>query len=135
MAVVTFNATLFKARYPEFNPVADALLQLCFNDAGLYLNNTDGSIVQDVTIRQQLLFMLTAHIATLGGALTADGQALPVGRTSSATEGSVSASFEYITPATAGSGAWFNQTQYGAEFWQATTALRSFRYRARPTVY
>lgn len=132
MTVVAFVPADFKVRYPEFATVPDARLSACFEDAGLYLSNTDASPVQNVTRRQSLLWMLTAHIAVLGGALAADGRPLPVGRVSSAAEGSVNASFDYV-PSTPGSGAWFNQTGYGASFWQATTSLRGFRYRPQPT--
>ena len=130
MPSVTFDATAFKARYLEFAAVADPLLSACFDEAGLYLSNADNSPVQNLTRRAVLLNMLTAHIAALGGALSSDGQPRPVGRVSSATEGSVSASMEYLAP---GSSAWFAQTQYGAAFWQATTSLRGFRYIAQPT--
>lgn len=134
MAVVVFNPTAFKARYPAFASVSDAYLQACFNESGLYLSNTDCSPVQDLTRREMLLWMLTAHIAYLSGALNPQGAAggpNPVGRTSSATEGSVSVSLEYGVPGTA---AWFSQSQWGAAFWQATLSLRSFRYRPRPTL-
>ena len=132
MGVVVFNPTQFKARYPEFTSVADVTLAACFDEAGLYLSNKDCSAVQDLTRRALLLNMLTAHIAWIGGKLNPGGQPLPVGRTSSATEGSVSVSLEYGVP---GSQAWFLQSQYGAAFWQATTSLRGFRYRPRPTVW
>jgi hypothetical protein len=79
-----------------------------------------------------LLNMLVAHISSLSGDLSADGQAQPVGRVSQAAEGTVSASFEGVPP-TPGTGAWFQQTQYGAAFWQATASLRGMRYRSRPT--
>lgn len=132
MTAVVFDPAAFKARYPEFAAVGDPLLSACFGEAGLYLSNADNSPVQNVTRRAVLLNMLTAHIAALGGALSSDGQPRPVGRVSSATEGSVSASMEYLAP---GSSAWFAQTQYGAAFWQATTSLRGFRYIAQPTRY
>lgn len=132
MAIVVFDPVAFKARYPEFSAVANATLSACFTEAGLYLSNKDASPVQDVTRRALLLNMLTAHVATLGGVLSADSKPLPVGRVSNASEGSVSAGFEYLTP---GTQAWFTQTQYGAAFWQATTALRGFRYRSQPTVF
>lgn len=134
MAVVTFVPADFKARYPVFNSVADSILTACFDEAGLYLANTDASPVQDVTRRKPLLWMLTAHIAYLGGALAADGQPRPVGRLNSATEGSVSIGTEYMT-LTPGTGPWFQQTQWGASFWQATTSLRGFRYIPNPTRY
>lgn len=132
MTAVVFDSAAFKARYPEFAAVGDPLLQACFTEAGLYLSNEDDSPVQNVARRAVLLNMLTAHIAALGGALSPDGQPRPVGRVSSAAEGSVSASMEYLAP---GSSAWFAQTQYGAAFWQATTSLRGFRYIPQPTRY
>lgn len=132
MTAVVFDPAAFKARYPEFAAVGDPLLQACFGEAGLYLSNADNSPVQNLTCRAVLLNMLTAHIAALGGALSSDGQPRPVGRISSATEGSVSASMEYLAP---GSSAWFAQTQYGAAFWQATSSLRGFRYIPQPTRY
>ena len=132
MPAVVFDPAAFKARYPEFAAVADPTLAACFDEAGLYLSNSDNSPVQNVTRRAVLLNMLTAHIAAFGGALSSDGQPRPVGRVSSATEGSVSASMEYLAP---GSSAWFAQTQYGAAFWQATSGLRGFRYIPQPTRY
>ncbi|MES2351900.1 MAG: DUF4054 domain-containing protein [Pseudomonadota bacterium] len=132
MTAVVFDPAAFKVRYPAFAAVSDVLLGLCFNEATLYLSNSDCSPVQNLTRRSMLLNMLVAHIAYLGGALSPGGGSLPVGRASSATEGSVSASLEYGTPGTA---AWFTQTQWGAAFWQATVSLRAFRYIARPTCY
>lgn len=137
MGVVVFNPDAFRARYPQFSAdlvcASDAALTAYFNEATLYLSNTDCSVVQNLQNREMLLWMLTAHIAYLNGALSPDGSPPPVGRVSSATEGSVSVNLDYI-PATPGSGAWFNQTAWGAQFWQATSSLRGFRYRARPTV-
>lgn len=132
MAVVVFSPVAFKARYPEFAAVSDGLLSSCFDEAGLYLSNTDASPVQSIPRRTLMLNMLTAHVAYLGGALSADGQPRPVGRLSQAGEGSVSASFDYGEP---GSKAWYQQTQYGTAFLQATLSLRSFHYRPRPTCY
>lgn len=135
MSIVAFDADAFKVAYPEFVAVDSGFLSSCFSQSGLYLSNTDASPVTDLTERQTLLWMLTAHIAYLRGALKPGGAGSgpsPVGRTSSATEGSVSVSLEYGQPGTA---AWFNQSTYGAMFWQATLYLRSFRYRPRATVY
>lgn len=132
MVAVAFDPTAFKARYPEFAAVPDATLTACFMEAGLYLSNADNSPVQNITRRATLFNMLTAHVAYLGGLLSADGMPRPVGRVSQAGEGSVSAAFEYLTPGTA---AWFTQTQYGAAFWQATSSLRGMRYIPCPTRY
>jgi len=133
MSQVTFDSVAFVARYPEFSAVSNARLASFFADATFYLSNSDDSPVQNLSRRTLLLNMLTAHVGKLTGALAADGQTLPVGRLSQASEGSVGASFEYATPV-AGSAAWFAQTQYGASFWAATTALRAFRYIPAITV-
>ena len=125
MAIVVFNVTAFKLRYPQFAAVDNDLLQFYFDESGLYLSNTNCSRVPE-TKRQLLLWMLTAHIATLNGLGTTNpGNVPPVGRVSSATEGSVSASFDFPTTPTS---AWFNSTPYGAQFWQATSSMRGFRY-------
>ena len=132
MTAVAFDPVAFKARYPEFAAVANPTLGAYFTEAGLYLSNANNSPVRNLTRRAILLNMLTAHVAFIGGKLSADGMPRPVGRTSNASEGSVSAGFEYLTP---GTHAWFTQSQYGAAFWQATTNLRGFRYIAQPTRY
>ncbi len=125
-----WNPGIFLGRYPEFTAAYNAnqaKFQSYFYEAGLYLNNSGSGPVQDVTRLTVLLNMLVAHISFLAGDLNADGQARPVGRISAAGEGSVNATFDYTAP-TPGSGPWFNQTQYGAAFWQATSSLRGFRY-------
>ena len=127
MTAVIFDAVAFKVRYPEFTAVDNARLSAFFDEAQLYLSNTDNPVINPVQ-RAILFNMLVAHIASLNGAL--GGGALPVGRTSSAGEGSVSISLEYLP---AGTHAWFTQTQYGAAFWQATVQWRSFRYYPNPT--
>lgn len=134
MLAVVFDPAAFKARYPEFAAVADPTLAACFDEAGLYLSNTGNSPVQNLTRRATLLNMLTAHVAYIGGLLSADGMPRSVGRVSQASEGSVSAAFEGVPP-TPGSGAWFQQSQYGAAFWQATSSLRGMRYIPCPTRY
>lgn len=134
MPAVVFDPAAFKARYPEFAAVANPTLTACFDEAGLYLSNSDNSPVQNLTRRTTLLNMLTAHVAYIGGLLSADGMPRPVGRVSQASEGSVSAAFEGVPP-TPGSGAWFQQSQYGAAFWQATSSLRGMRYIPCPTRY
>lgn len=135
--VAIWNPGVFLARYPEFTTAYTAnpsKFASYFTEAGLYLSNSPTSPVQDVNTRLVLLNMLVAHISYMGGDLSADGQSRPLGRVSDAAEGSVSASFDF-TPATPGSGPWFNQGQYGAAFWQATSSLRGFRYSPRPTTF
>lgn len=134
MGVAVFVFADFIARYPQFASVSPTSLAAIFNqDAGLYLTNTPRSPVCNVARRTILLYMLTAHIATLDGVLSADAQFLPVGRVSEAHEGTVGASLEYPQPDN-GTAAWFLQTQPGAAFWQATSSLRGMRYIPQPTI-
>ena len=70
MSAVVFDPAAFKARYPEFAAVAAPTLAACFDEAGLYLSNTDNSPVQNLTRRATLLNMLTAHVAYIGGLIS-----------------------------------------------------------------
>lgn len=128
MSIVAFDLTAFRARYPEFSSVTDALVTAYFNEATIYLNNTDSSIVADVNIRSTLLNMLTAHISALNSGVSGQAPSGVVGRVSQASEGSVSVTADMgIVPNTA---AWFLQTKYGAAYWQATSSYRRFQYVA-----
>lgn len=134
MATVTFNYNDFIAAYPQFNLVSSNALQNCFIQAELICNNSDASVVQDVAVRKTLLWLLVAHIATLMGQTNVNvqngtvGQSAVVGRTNSASEGSVSISTEMRMNNNA---AYFMQTQYGATYWQMILPYRSFRFRPR----
>jgi hypothetical protein len=133
MTIATFDPTAFKIRYPQFVNVADVTLQAIFEEVGvLYLDNSNCSIVKDIAKRTMLLWLLVAHVAYLNGFTSVNNEVKPVGRLSSATEGSVSINLENLTP---GSASWFQQTQWGSSFWQATTGLRSMRYFPQPTRY
>lgn len=135
--VAVWNPGIFLAMYPEFTAAYNAnqsVYAACFTyRAPRFLSNDTCSPVQDVGQRLGLLNMLVAHIRYLAGDLSGDGQQRPVGRLSAAGEGSVNATFDY-TPATSGTAAFFNQSQYGAEFWAATSSLRGMRYSPRPTI-
>ena len=119
MAIVAFDLVTFRARYPEFNAVSDASLTAYFSEATLYCNNSDASLISDVSVRGMILNMLVAHIAALS---STDIAATMVGRVSSAGEGSVNVSTAYVTPS-AGR-AWLDQTKYGASAWQAMSPYR-----------
>lgn len=116
--VVTFDESEFIGMFPEFSSTSLAVISANFLRAENLLDNSESSIVQEVDRRKILLYLATAHIS----ALSTRGSTV-VGQMSSASEGSVSASF---TPLEAGSGAWWSQTQYGAEFWNSTKRYRSF---------
>jgi hypothetical protein len=125
---VVFDATTFKLRYAEFAAVSDALLQLYFNEACLYLDNTETSRITDLPTRTLFLSMITAHIAALNGQGTG-GTGIPgaVGRVSSASEGSVSISTDFMASSN-GLMAWYLQTQYGVAFWASSARYRTMQY-------
>lgn len=131
MGIVAFDPVLFVARYSEFRDVTSPLLGMYFDEATMYLNNTDSSRVSDVAQRAVLLNMLTAHIAALNGSgIKGNGAPGIVGRINSASEGSVSVNAEYATPAN-GTQAWYQQTQYGVAYWAATARYRTMQYVGR----
>lgn len=131
MAIVAFDLAGFRARYPEFVTVTDALLGAYFTEATIYLNNTDSSPVADVTIRSLLLNMIVAHIAAINSGINGQAASPLVGRINSATEGSVSVSTD-MGPVT-NSQAWYLSSKYGVAFWNATGIYRRFLYVPRPT--
>lgn len=119
LGAVVFDSGEFQSLYPSFTSASDGFLTNCFNRATLFLNNTESSVVQDAEIRKTLLYLATAHIASLE-----TRGATVVGQLTSATQGSVSSSFASAS----GTKEWWAQTQYGVEFWEATLPYRSFRY-------
>lgn len=133
MGVAAFNYTAWAARYPAIAPaVPEELATLYFAEAGLYLDNTDCSPVDDVNTRLVLLNMLVAHIALLNGAGPA-GASGAVGRVASATEGSVTVNFDL--QASPGSEQWYAQTQPGLSYWAATAVYRTATYVPGPRPY
>lgn len=129
MAVVTFDPVGFLARYPEFETVNQATLQAYFNEATIYLNNTDASPVTDGAVggfRATLLNMLTAHIAQLNATVNGVAPSDLVGRIDQATQGSVSVHADM--GAVPGSAVWYMQTKYGAAYWAATATYRTMLY-------
>lgn len=131
--VVTFDYAAWLARFPEFTGTVDEPAgQACFDQACIMLNNTASSPVQDLNLRRQLLWLVTAHIAQLFYGSSVQARSPLVGRIDKATEGSVNVSA--VMPLWFGDGAWYNQTQYGAAYWAATAPYRMFQYRPGPYV-
>lgn len=128
--VVQFDPVAFKAAYPEFATVADAVLTANFNLATLQLNNSCTSKVCEADVRELLLNLLVAHITTLRNG--ANGQPAPgmVGRIGYAIEGSVAATAD-MGPQVYGQ-AYYNQTQWGAMYWTSTARFRQAVYVPAP---
>ena len=129
--VVAFDPAAFRLQYPAFTGDSDATLNGYFVLAQVYLNNSAASVVQDLTVRAQLLYLITAHIAFLLDRIASgDGSnAAAVGQMQSASEGGVSAAFAAVQAKNA---AFWVQSQYGFMFWQMSLPYRTFRYFAAP---
>jgi len=132
MAIVVFDPTAFKTIYPEFTTYPDARCVAMFGlAAGALLDNTDNSPVMSLDVRTNLFYLLVAHLLTLFGAGgIKPGSGAPPGRLSTATQGSVTAGFEYQIPQGSMLAPWFLQTPYGALYWTAIAPYRSARYVA-----
>lgn len=127
MPAVTFDYGTWILRYSELQSVPIGLAQLYFNEAGLYCDNTSASLVVDENVRSMLLGMLVAHIAKLNAPIDGKKSEHIVGRLNGATEGSVTVGIENSYPP--GSAQWYQQTKYGAAYWEATAQYRTFRYQ------
>lgn len=132
MAIAVFDYTAWALLYPELaDTVNEAQATAFFAQAGLFCNNTDASVVCDVSQRQQLLYMLTAHLAALSGAGGRDPGL--VGRVAAATEGTVSIRLE--AGVMSGTAAWYAQTTYGWNYWAATAGYRTAQYVPGPVQF
>lgn len=130
--IVAFDYAAWIAAYPEFANVPEPTALAYFNQATLYQANDGGG--PPITVAAQaltLLNMLTAHIASINAPPDQGGSGSTlVGRVSSASEGSVSVQTDFgDAKSSSPSAAWFNQTKYGAAWWQATAPFRTFRHR------
>lgn len=129
--VVQFNYAAWSARYPEFSSVSQPTADGYFAEASVYHRNDGGGPVNDANVQLTLLNMLTAHIAARYATISGQPATSLVGRINNASEGSVSVQAEYATTVP-GTMAWFLQTKYGADYWNATTAYRTARYSPGP---
>ena len=132
-AIAVLDIPAFRLAYPAFatNP-ADPVLEAYFALAGeVWLRNDGTGRVKSVPLQTQLMYMLLAHVTQLFSGPDGTNPSSVVGRLSNTTEGSVTVALEY---ASTNNSQWFDQTPYGASFWQATAAFRSFpRYVPGPT--
>ena len=131
MTIAVFDYQTWAQRYPTVALYTDEpLAQALFVEAGLYCDNGDLSVIPcDATTYQPrlaLLGMVVAHLADL----QSPARGGMVGRIGSATQGSVSVTAD-MGPASA-SAAWWQQTTYGAQYWQATAPYRQFTYVPGP---
>jgi hypothetical protein len=131
---ITFDYNTWVLRYPEFSGVSQALAQLYFNEACLYVDNTGYGPITDPNMLTLILNMVTAHIAALNSPKSGDtynsngteyGTSL-VGRITDAQEGTVSVSAQMAEETE--QAAWWNQTKYGAAAYKALLPFRTAIY-------
>lgn len=122
-AVATLDLAAFRLQFPAFaTSPADPVIQAYFAMAGeVWLRNDGTGVVRTVALQTQLMYLLTAHLLQLFTGPDGNDPSGLVGRINSATEGSVTVSAEYESTMNS---TWFDQTPYGAAFWQATAAFR-----------
>ena len=133
--VVVFSFSEWVVDYPEFAGIGAAKGQAAFNSATLIMSNSCRSLIQNAAKRQQLLYLLTAHVCFLRfGSNDGAGTIVPppavVGRIANASEGSVSVGVQL--DGNNQNRAWFAQTQWGLTWWTATARYRTMRYIAPP---
>lgn len=124
---VTVTYAQWITAYPQFGKsVTDAAFDaVLWPLAQQYNRNDSGGPVCVAALQTQLLNLMLAHLATIlygaGG-----GPSPLVGRIDQATEGSVSLHADM--PGGTASSAWFQQTPFGAAWWQLALPFRLGRY-------
>lgn len=129
MAVVTFSISEFLGLFSNINTaytsgsLTETQITDTFNTVAEWLGNSDNSIYpydpnNGILTRKRLLYYATCHLLTLS--LNPAGQQ---GRLASASQGSVSTSFDLIH-ANSTTAQWWLQTPCGAQFWVMSSAYR-----------
>lgn len=117
--IVTFDIDKFRSRYPHLTDISDATLREIFNEVSAEYGNTDDASpfeydpAHDKYKRFWFLYAVVCHLATLQQ-WNKNGQQ---GRLTSASQGSVSTSFDLIKEGSF-TGDWWCQTQCGQAAWR-----------------
>jgi hypothetical protein len=120
MTPFELNCSTFRSLYPGLTEdvISDEMLQALWGVIEALLGDGEGNFPYPETTIQTILYTALCHLATL----ETNGMNQP-GRIASATEGSVSTSFENIKIQSE-VGEWWNQTKCGALFWVLTKRYR-----------
>ena|SRR6266446_5351979 len=129
---VAFNYASWVSIFPEFAQTVNPDLAAELFTVATQLHANDGSgPVESTALQTTALNLVMAHLAMLFYGTAASPPTQLVGRISNATEGSVSVQTEYAVPPSHSRPFW-DQTKYGAVYWQMTGAFRIFKYRRGP---
>lgn len=131
-AIVAFNYTIWKQKFPKLGYVTELQAQSYFDMATTLQVNDGSGPVNNAAVQTNMLDTLTAHLAALFSPPDSGGGSSPaiVGRISSATEGSVTVTTEWAGEVSDNE-AFYIQTQYGAVYWQMRKAFLTMRYVPR----
>ena len=112
---MTFDVEKFRAVYPQFAILSDAQLEFMWQNALIISGiEEDTRIPEDQ--KENLLFMLVCHLATLATRGTA-------GAMTSAKQGEVQVTYASV-PSRSDDADWFNLTPCGSAYWQAIKRYR-----------
>ena len=150
---VTFSYPAWIAQFPEFSNVAESSIVQYYTDpstgqtltlgylglAQQYQRNDGGGPVTDAGQQLNLLNLMVAHIAQLYASQVNGQPDLRAGRRNlrltwsggSIAQPKVAFRLGWRMPTTPAA-AWFNQTKYGAAWWQMTAPYRTMRYLTPP---
>ena len=112
---MTFDVEKFRAVYPQFASLSDAQLEFMWENA-LIISGVEGDTRVPEGQKENLLFMLVCHLATLATRGTA-------GAMTSAKQGEVQVTYASV-PSRSDDADWFNLTPCGSAYWQAIKRYR-----------
>lgn len=125
MAIVVLDIPYFKNVFPQFATASDESIEMWWQIVENIIDNTLASRIAykpestpQVITRKTILYTTLCHVGTLN-----NGEGSPVGRVSSAGEGSISASLDYGDNSK--NSAWWIQSQCGATAWQLLKPFRT----------
>jgi hypothetical protein len=112
---MTFDIEKFRTIYPQFAEITDATLEFMWNNA-LMISGIENDTRIPEALKENLLFMLVCHLATLATRGTA-------GAMTSAKQGEVQVTYASM-PSSGDDADWFNLTPCGSAYWQAIKRYR-----------
>lgn len=112
---MTFDVEKFRAVYPQFANLSDTQLGFMWENA-LIISGIEEDMHIPEGQKENLLFMLVCHLATLATRGTA-------GAMTSAKQGEVQVTYASV-PSRSDDVDWFNLTPCGSAYWQAIKRYR-----------
>lgn len=129
--IVNFDYSAWAAAFPMFcNLTSDQVQTAVLPLAETYCRNDGSGPVNNSGLQTALLNLMVAHIAQLMFGVNGEPASPLVGRVSSAAEGSINVTVDM--PEGVPQAAWYNQTQFGAMYWQMMSPYRTMRYIPGP---